>query len=352
MISKLSRISAIAACVTTALAVALPGRATTTPPPASIPAGCTGDPAQVIEFSMTVDGGTAEGRYALPSSTPVGLVVFAHGYSHTTASWRAHMTNAANHGLVAVGMDYRGTQVLSTNPDGSESARGWPARKGAADTIAAGQLFSTACPFIETVVAFGVSMGGNMSGLAVAQAGGLFDYWFDVEGAANVIETYNEARAVGPFNAFAAMAEEDIRNENGGKTFEQDPTAYVEITVAPKAGEMKAGELKGAVVIHGVDDGLVPYNQSREMVAALRAVGIPTEDITVGERDEQSESGTTISGIFGLDPGLTGHASEKSTTHIIMRTSLARLFSLFENNPPSNRTVVSNDELPSFGFDG
>lgn len=30
MISKLSRISAIAACVTTALAVALPGRATTT----------------------------------------------------------------------------------------------------------------------------------------------------------------------------------------------------------------------------------------------------------------------------------------------------------------------------------
>ena len=37
-------------------------------------------------------------------------------------------------------------------------------------------------------------------------------------------------------------------------------------------------------MVHGVDDGLVPYSQSREMQARLRALGIPTDMITVGTR--------------------------------------------------------------------
>jgi hypothetical protein len=369
---RTTAIRRITAVVTSALSLGLafPSNATAVDPPL-IPTGCTGDPSAVTRFSIDVAGEPSSGRYSLPATTPNGIVVIAHGYGHTTASWVAHMTNIAEHGLIAVGMDYRGTEVVSTNSDGSENSRGWPARKGAQDLIAAGKFFSAACPFVRTIVAFGVSMGGNMSGLAVAEQNfkapppsscsyappgsygvcvdvllppePLFDYWFDIEGAVNVSETYNEARAVAPVNDFAADAEADIRAENGGETFEQNPQKYEDITVITKVNEIRRAQLSGVIVVHGMDDGLVPYNQSREMVAGLRAMSIPTEDITVGQRDS-GESGTTLTGNTGQDFGTTGHASEKSTTHVIMRTSLGRLFALFDQaQPPCDRKIVSSN---------
>jgi hypothetical protein len=49
----------------------------------------------------------------------------------------------------------------------------------------------------------------------------------DVEGVANVIETYTEARAVAPGNAFAGQAQGDIEAETGG-TLEQNPQPYLD----------------------------------------------------------------------------------------------------------------------------
>ena len=63
----------------------------------------------------------------------------------------------------------------------------------------------------------GVSMGGNMSGLALALAGAnditrsngkpLFDYWIDVEGSVNLVETYMAARGAAAAIPFAANAQ-------------------------------------------------------------------------------------------------------------------------------------------------
>ena len=51
---------------------------------------------------------------------------------------------------------------------GTEIARGWPAKAGSEDLVAAAQYFDRLCPGLPGIVMYGVSMGGNMSGLAVA----------------------------------------------------------------------------------------------------------------------------------------------------------------------------------------
>ena len=303
--------------------------------------GCSDDVDASIPFTVQVQGQDATGRYALPSSAPTGLVLFAHGYGHTSKSWDDHMRNAARDlNVIAVAMDYRGTQIL--NPEAEiPSSRGWRVAEGAADSIAAAQHFDAACPGMGTFVDFGVSMGGNTSGL-IAAAGAkradgvtpLFDYWVNVEGATNVVETYHEASAVAPFNAFAANAKADIEQEMGG-TFAEKSEVYRDRAVVTRADDIAASGLKGVVLVHGLDDGLVPYNQSREMAAALYAAGVGYNFYTVSRRDAQSEQDTTITGtVIGpfkpdyVSP-LAGHASEKSTTNIIMKESLRALRDIY-----------------------
>lgn len=326
---------------------ALPALASPPPlgPPGQVKKACTDKTEGASPLTLTVDGENATGHYALPARPSKNLVVFAHGYGHTSASWVGHMTRAANdHGVAAVAMDYRGIEIKpDSNGDGLPESRGWNARKGAEDLVAAGQYFEKTCPTIENITIFGVSMGANMSGLAVAlqpkrsDGSPLWDYWFDIEGAVNVIETYLGARALEPFNGTAANAKADIEAEMGGP-IESNPEAYADRAVVTHVDEIKASGVKGVVLVHGLDDGLVPYNQSREMSTLLLEAGVPLDFYTVGRRSEQSEQETTATGYVGqqLDPDykspLAGHASEKSTTHIIMVTAFDRLWSLIEQN--------------------
>lgn len=325
--------------------------------------GCRDSAHEVHELVLRVEGEPALGIYSLPARKPKGLVVFAHGYGHTTDSWEHHLLNASRHGLIAVAMNYRGLQNLpDSDGDGLRQSRGWPAMAGAEDSLAAARLFEAVCR-PRTITIFGVSMGGNMSGLAVALAGErgitrsdgktpLFDYWVDVEGVANLIETYTEARAAAPAIEFAQQAQEDIEAETGGP-FEQEPQAYEERTVVARIGDV-ADAIHGAVVIHGLDDGLVPYNQGREMASTLRAAGVDTDMITVGLKDEDSERETTLTGhaIGAVNPGYTsplaGHASEKSTTHIVMETAFDRLWTLMDDQTPGPyRECAANGVVPS-----
>ena len=296
-------------------------------------------------LTLTVKGQKATGRYALPSKKPTGLAVFGHGYGHTSASWAEHMKRAAKRGVIAVTMDYRGLKISpDTDKDGLPESRGWNAMAGAEDLIAAAQWFENACSSIKKIVLMGVSMGGNMSGLALAlskdvkRSDGkpLFDYWIDVEGAVNVSETYHEARLVAQSgNAYAKKAQADIEAEMGG-TFEEKPEAYRDRTVVARIQDIKASGVRGVVVIHGIDDGLVPYNQAREMATLLGGSEIPTHLFTIGRRSAKSERETTLTGYAGgqLDPNYTspfaGHASEKSTTHIVMVTAFEQLWQLFD----------------------
>lgn len=315
------------------------------PTPAAAAQACTDDVDVSVPFSVIVGGEEATGRYALPDQAPTGFVLFSHGYGHTSKSWDVHLRNAAAElGVIAVAMDYRGT--LIQNPEAeTPSSRGWQVAEGAADGIAATRHFETACPGMGTFTNFGVSMGGNTSGLIAAEPlkradadRPLFDYWVNVEGATNVSETYNEASLLAPVNTYAANAKADIERQMGG-TFTEKRDVYLERSVVTRADDIKASGVRRVVLVHGLDDGLVPYNQSREMAAALLAQRVRYDFYTVSRRDAQTEKDTTITGtvVNNIDKSYTspfvGHASEKSTTHIIMRTALDALESLHKPDP-------------------
>jgi acetyl esterase/lipase len=311
--------------------------------PKTIPPGqakkmCSDRLDEVKTLTVPVGEETATGRYALPDAPPTTLVVFAHGYSHHSESWIEHMRKAAaDHGVLAVAMDYRGTYEQE-NEDGSVTVRGWFVKEGAEDMIAATQMFQSLCPSIDQTVLFGVSMGGNASGLALARAaeekapdgGSLFDYWFDVEGAVNVVETYAGASVLAPANEFATFAKADIEDEMNG-TPADDPEGYADLAVVSHIDEIAASGVQGIAVIHALEDGLVPYNQAREMVAELVPTQIPLEVYTVGGKGD-GESGTTLSGYTPFkDSPFAGHASEKSETHIIMITAFDRMWKLVDD---------------------
>lgn len=316
-------------------------------------------------ISIEVGGEPATGHYALPRGRPKGLVVFAHGYGHTSFSWIEHMKNAArDHDVIAVAMDYRGLQISpDSNGDGLPESRGWPVMKGAEDSIAAARLLQSLCPSARTTVLFGVSMGGNASGLALALAkdekradgSPLFDYWVDVEGVANVIETYAEARAVAPGNEFARRAQEDIEAETGGP-IEQNPQPFLDRCVVCRIDDIRESGVKGVVVIHGFDDGLVPYNQAREMTTALLRAGLPTDVFSVGRKSSASDRDTTLTGAVAgavdenYNSPLAGHASEKSETHIIMVTAFDRLWALIDDGraPGPYREFFVDGEAGTF----
>jgi acetyl esterase/lipase len=292
---------------------------------------CTDNEDSAIRFDLPVGGQAATGHFALPDGTPKALVVFAHGYGHTSYSWTHHMRRvSAAHDAVTVAMDYRGTRIVGTKPSGVPDSRGWPAQAGAEDLVAAARFFQDECRSVKTTLLLGVSMGGNMSGLAAAIAPGVFDQWIDVEGAVNVTETYLEASGVAVSgNATAVNAKEDIEDEMGG-TFFEVPETYLERSVVTRVEEI-AANVEGVTIIHGLDDGLVPYNQSRELGTLLRSLQEPLDFFTVTRRSAESEQETTASGYAGeamcsdYRSPLAGHASEMSTTHIVMVTAFEQL---------------------------
>ncbi|MDQ1443583.1 MAG: hypothetical protein QOI20_47 [Acidimicrobiaceae bacterium] len=330
---------------------------TGTPPSVPVFPICTDTVDRAVEFSIPVPGDDrlAHGFYAVPDSAPVGMVVFSHGYGHSSYSWQQHVARVARDlHVVTIAMDGRDLHILSTEKaPGIPNTAGWPVTSAAADGITAAKLFQAACPTIGTIVNYGVSLGGNTSGIMAASGATridgtpLFDWWVDIEGVNNLIETYFEARGASP------AAQADIEEETGG-SFESDPAPFQARTNVLHTQDMKAAGLKGVVLVQGVDDGLVPYNQSQEMFDALNAVGIPTQYFTVTLKSDQSEAETTLSGTVGkkVDPSyrspLAGHTSEMSTTHIVSLTGFDRLDAIFAGHPPAcTRLAVVDGQVGS-----
>ena len=336
---------------------AIAGAALSIPAPALAKGGpklpCTGNPSA----TQRIDIGSTYGFYALPAKKPTGIVVYDHGYGHNAEDWREHLSQTAQRdGVIAVAMNYIA--------DEGTTRRGWWVSEGADASIAATQAFEQACPFVKTIVAYGISMGGNTSGLAAASHATrhdgrpLFDYWWDIEGVTNVIETYAGARALAATgNAFATGAQQDIEAEMGGP-LEQRPDAYASHAVVTRAEDIKASGIKGVVMVHGVGDGLVPYDQSREMQARLRQVGIPVEFFTAVTRGPNSEAGTTLDGYLPVphDSPFAGHGSEVSNTQLVIKTGFDRLAGLYATgDTPHCRefvvdgTAATTAEVPTTG---
>jgi acetyl esterase/lipase len=299
----------------------------------------------VHPLTVPVDGQPATGLYALPPSAPRGIVVIGHGHTADARDMAGlAQTVATNDGVIALAMDYRDTD-LSTR-------FGWRVIEGAQDSIAAAQLFDRSCPGSAgfTNVAFGLSMGGNMSGLAVssgarrADGSPLFDYWFDISGVTNVPEIYADAQAISlvPVHAVSSVgttAMAEMQQEFGGTPL-SNPLAYMANSPVLRASAMKSSGLKGAFVFHGVLDGEVTADMSAQMVAALAAAGIPVDFSTALFKLPGSPSGQTIDGYLGaFIPGyaspFAGHVSD-----VLMQAALEQLRGLYAGDPPPNGTSV------------
>jgi len=293
--------------------------------PTPIPAQAAGE---VSDYTITVDGQTAHGLVATPAGTPLGLVVVAHGYTHTAESHRGHLSELAARGFVAVAMDYRG------------DIDGFPLSAGAADTMAAtGDLAATFG--FDAGILYSVSMGTAVAGIVLAEMPGFFTYWVDNEGLAMLHETWAGASALeGSGNPTAVNAKHGIEAETGGT-----PATHLEAYLA-RSAVYRAAEfagLQGVILTHGLNDGLVPYNQGREMQAALAAQGIATDFYTAIRGNEGGE-GTTLTGYGGVNvDGVAGHGTESNDAHTLTALSFDLLYRLVEGDAsvvPAGREVV------------
>jgi len=323
---------------------------------------CSGEPSAIKTLHITVAGVPTYGYYAVPSGTPKGVVVVGHGYPTTAQSEASLLPGIAERdGAIAVAMDYHGTVDLE-GPTGNTS-RGWKVSEGAEDSIAAVKLFESTCQgsaprFVNS--AFGISMGGNMTGLAVSQhatrsdGSPLFDYWFDVAGVTNVPEIYTDATVIslaplGSIQAIGTNAKADIEAEMGGNPILALGT-YLNRSPALRASTMKASGLKGVVVAHGVLDGEVTSDQSDQMVAALALAGVPTDYYTSVFKSPETPPGLTLDGdILGLIPGyespFAGHV-----TAIVLETALGRLDALYQEGaaPSGLKVTLADGSLGTF----
>lgn len=341
-----------------------------------------GDPSVATSFSIPVPASPrtgialwtadqATGWYALPARRPRGLVVFAHGHGNTPAgAWLSHLTQVAQQdAVIAVAMDYYADQQDPAMTPPLDPTFGWRVAEGADYSIAAARAFDAACPRLKTIVMYGISMGGNTAGLAVAARAHrvrhphrpLFDYLFDVEGVVNLTEQYFEAniadKAIAPQKAVR-----EIEEETGGPLGPATASAYLSRTVVARIADIAASGIRGVVLAHSVDDGLVPYNQTREFAAELAAEHVPVDLFSVGTRNgpEQKppDDDTTLdsyvtSHIPGFQSPLNGHGWEGSPgsdpnipMNVVIKTGFDRLAALFnlDQRPGCYREFVVNGQ--------
>ncbi|HET6404355.1 MAG TPA: alpha/beta fold hydrolase [Candidatus Thermoplasmatota archaeon] len=247
----------------------------------------------------------ATGLLAVPEGEPLGLIVILHGYGHNASSHRAHLGHLAAQGYVAVAMDYRGT--------------GFPLAAGAEDTRAAIADLESRFDF-PTRILYSVSMGTAVAALVLPHE--RFDVWVNNEGLSMLHETWAGAALLAPSgNPTAVKAKADIEAECGG-TPADAPECYLARSAALRVAEFDVGAV---VLAHGLNDGIVPYNHGREMVAALRAHGIASDFYTV-VRSNPGGEGTTLSGYTPAGTlGLAGHGTESNATHALTSLSIRLL---------------------------
>ena len=99
-----------------------------------------------------------------------------------------------------------------------------------------------------------------------------------------------------------------------------------------RLGAIVASGIKGVVIAHGVVDGLVTHDESRQLQALLRAQGVPVDMASFLTHSKTSEAGTTVDGYAPVphDSPFAGHASETSTTQDVGVAGFAALANLYK----------------------
>lgn len=298
---------------------------------------CTSSSPDVVVNKIVLGYPSGESVHACLAGPADGdvnkLVAIAHGLGWTVQDgWLDHMERLVE--------DAPGTAVVATN---YRDNFGFPVQRGAEDLVHVTKLSQGLLGGVDETILLGVSMGGAVSGTAIHIAPsmnggeGLFDRWVNAEGVANLFETYTEARAAGVAIPFASDVADGIERDAGGTPAEA-PQAYAHRSPVMNTDAMARAGLEQAVLVHSVYDGLVPYNQARELATALAGAGIEVQMNTVlrGQADHTAGTTPTSHALEAeQDPNeqlleLAGHASEADGEHIVMRIALERTVEMLQ----------------------
>jgi hypothetical protein len=300
--------------------------------------------------------------YSAPEGRAHGLVVVFHGHGHNGEQYPAQLAEiAARDHVVAVAMN---TDELASNKPsyrGPFDSVDEEARAAAAAIAWARDTYKTGN---ETYL-LGVSMGGSglayfMDAATRPAAGDVDATWVqsfaplplaglvDAEGISNLAETWAEA------TGFDKTSAAEIEGETAG-TPATAPAAYRSRSLAllPTSQWLATG-LRAVAVVHDVNDGLVPYNQTLEARAAVLAAGIPLRSYDVVFKDfcTQGNQTTLTSDFTTLLPGfpsqesevalcLAGHANENDPTTPIMEAAVVALKALVDGQSTTSVSVVN-----------
>ncbi|HLE97363.1 MAG TPA: prolyl oligopeptidase family serine peptidase [Candidatus Thermoplasmatota archaeon] len=260
-------VAAAAACTCALLVGLLAGCLGTAPEAAVAPADGSGPSAQLATelvallttpgvrgFNITVDGEPAAGWVGVPANgTSDRLLVFAHGFGDDGAWFAEALAEAAEQGVLGVAMHYRG------------EVDAFKVRTGVNDTIAATLAMQRAHPAVERTVIYGVSMGGEVSGLAVAAAPpGTYDWWIDGVGVMDLATLW----------VTAPYFHEAIEAETGGTPTEV-PGEYRARSPLFDVSGIAAQGLTRAYLVYGAADPVVPLEHAERMYKALVDARVP-----------------------------------------------------------------------------
>lgn len=219
------------------------------------------DRAVVERFAVQVGAEVAHGYLAYPvDRTPTVLLVYGHGCCgpRSMAKIDERLAFARTHAAVVVAMDYRGRG-------------GWDVAAGAADVVAATEALQRRFP-IERTVIWGLSMGAEVTGMAVAARPDLYDWWV---GTAGVYDLVSQWATPG----FRTLIEAETRGTPTSR-----PAAYRQRSPVHLAADMKG--IEGAVLVHGAGDPIALQDQAWRMDRALTEAGIRSrlEVVALGDQ--------------------------------------------------------------------
>jgi predicted esterase len=297
-------------------------------------------------------------HYATPAR-PKALVVVFHGHGHNGYQYGAQLADLAKrYGVLAVAMQ---TQQLKT---------GLPSYKGPFDSVDeeardAASAIDWARSHYRTgarTYLLATSMGG--SGLAYFidaatrdRTGDADATWVqrmrplpiaglvDAEGISNLTETWLEA------TGFDKTSAAEIELETGGTPATARDAYRARSLALLTPTQLVDTGARVAAIIHDLDDGLVPYNQTLEARAAFVAAGIRTRTYDVVFKDfcGQGHQTTLTSNVPvpGLDDKLclAGHANENDPRTPVMTVAVRALGEMLAG-APSYGAVLVNTAYP------
>jgi len=233
-----------------------------------------------------------EGFWSPPASgvTATKLVVIGHGCCYAGASGVFTRDQSIN-AVSRVATDHTDAVVIAPDYTGDGN---WNARAGTDDVTTMIGWARANYPTITLTIEWGISMGGEATGISTTRDRTGADYW---------VGTYPVSDLAGYWGQTTAANRGLIEADMGGAAPSADPGGYAAMSVLGQ--ESRLGGTKRVYLFHGTADNKVSPAQSTAVATNLKTLAIPVTLISaVGAGHDAAGVWRTYSLV--VDPLLDG----------------------------------------------